>query len=111
MEDIITMAARLCGAAEDDTLLLGLCRASYEALELRLRDGVTVEDCGKSFPIAAAAIAAKAWEEGVGAAGISTFAAGSVQLSVNQEGDRFTSAAMALLSPWLKDSEFGFRRV
>lgn len=111
MEEILKIAARICGAAEDDALLTGLCQAAYSALELRLREDVSVEDCGKAFPIAAAAMAAKAWEDGMGTAQVSSFAAGSVSLEVDQEGNRFASAAMNLLGPWLKDGEFGFRRV
>ena len=108
MEEIMDIAARLAGTSKDDTLLTQLCGAAYDALLTRLKDGVTVEDCGKAFAIAVAAIGCKAWNEGVGDVGISTFAAGSVSLSVAQEGDRFTSAALALLTPWLKDSLFGF---
>lgn len=111
MEEILSLAAGICGAAEDDPVLSALCQAAYDATVLRLKDGITAEDCGKAFPIAVAAIAAKAWEEGVGTGGVSSFAAGSVSLSVTQEGDRFTSAALGLLEPWLKDAHFGFRGV
>ena len=111
MEDILKIAAMLCGASEGDELLQMLCQAASDVLTLRLRDGVTVEECGKAFIIAAAAMGAKAWEEGTGPGGISSFAAGSVSLSVSQEGDRFVSAALGMLEPWLKDAHFGFRRV
>lgn len=109
MDEIIALAASLCGMETADNILVALCQAAYECLKLRLRDGVSPEDCGKAFPIAAAAIAAKGRQEGSGS--LSSFAAGSVSLSVTEEGDRFTSAALGLLEPWLKDSQFGFRRV
>lgn len=111
MGEILTIAAKLCGADEEDALLASLCQAAYDSLLLRLRDGVTVEECGKAFPIAVAAMAAKAWEDGVGVGAVNSFTAGSVSLSVTQEGDRFASAALGLLEPWLKDDSFGFRRV
>ena len=105
------MAASICGGETDDPLLSGLCEAAYEALAARLREDVEIADCGKAFPLAVAAIAAKAWEAGFGPGAVSSFAAGSVSLSVSQEGDRFTSATMNLLKPWLKEEDFGFRWV
>lgn len=105
------MAAAISGCEKEDDLLAALCECASNVLKTRLKDGVTVEDCGKAFPVAAAALAAKAWEDGVGERAISSFAAGSVSLSVTQEGDRFTSAAIEMLRPWMKDSEFGFQKV
>lgn len=111
MDEILTMASAICGGEKTDTLLQALCQSAYSAVKMRLRDGVTEEECGKAFPVAVAAIAAKAWGDGVGEGAISSFAAGSVSLSVAQEGDRFTSATIELLKPWLKDEGFGFKRV
>lgn len=111
MELIQELAASICGLLEADELLRMLCQAAFDSLQARLRDGVTPEVCGKAFWIAAAALAAKAWQEGKGKEDIAAFAAGSVSLKVNQEGDRFTSAALALLSPWLKDEGFAFMGV
>lgn len=111
MDEILTMAAEISGGEKDDTLLAALCQSAYNSLKMRLKEDVTVEDCGKAFPVAVAALAAKAWEDGVGEGAISSFAAGSVSLSVSQEGDRFTSAAIELLRPWMKDQSFGFQRV
>lgn len=111
MDEIISLAASLCGVEAADTILIALCEAARDCLALRLKEGVVPEDCGKAFPIAAAAIAAKGRREGMENGGVGSFTAGSVSLSVTQEGDRFTSAAMSLLEPWLRDSGFGFRRV
>lgn len=111
MDEILTMAAQISGGEKEDTLLVALCQSAYDSLKMRLREDVEPEECGKAFPIAVAALAAKAWEDGVGAGAISSFAAGSVSLSVSQEGDRFTSAAIELLRPWMKDQGFGFLRV
>lgn len=105
------MAAAISGGEKTDPLLEALCQAAYGAIKMRLREDVSLEDCGKAFPVAVAAIAVKAWENGVGEGAISSFAAGSVSLSVTQEGDRFTSAAIELLRPWMKDDGFGFQRV
>lgn len=110
MDEIISLAASLCGMETADEILVALCEAARDCLALRLKEGVAPEDCGKAFPIAAAAIAAKGRREGL-EGGVGSFTAGSVSLSVTQEGDRFTSAALGLLEPWLRDSGFGFRRV
>lgn len=111
MDDILTMAAAISGGETTDPILMTLCQAAYEAVSMGLKEGVAPEDCGKAFPVAVAAIAARAWEDGVGTGAVSSFAAGSVRLSVTQEGDRFTSAAVELLRPWLRDRGFGFQRV
>lgn len=111
MDEILDMAAAISGGEKTDPLLEALCQAAYEAMKMRLRENVDLKECGKAFPVAVAAIAAKAWEAGVGEGAISSFAAGSVSLSVAQEGDRFTSAAVELLRPWMKDDGFGFQRV
>ncbi len=111
MDEIIALAASFAGAEEADGVLTALCEAAVDCLKMRLREGVSPQDCGKAFPIAAAAIAAKAREEGLGRGGVSSFAAGSVSLSVSEGGDRFTSAALELLRPWLRDGSFGFRGV
>ncbi len=109
MEEIIALAAFLCGEETADDILAALCQAAAESLSRKLLDGVKPGDCGKAFPLAAAAIAAKARQEGQSS--VAGFTAGALSLSVTEEGDRFTSAALALLEPWMKDSEFGFRRV
>lgn len=111
MDEIVSLAAEISGVQESDLLLMELCQAFHDSLERKLRDGVTVADCGKAFPLAVAALAAKARSEGLSGESVSAFSAGSISLSVSQDGDRFTSAAMGLMEPWLKDSGFGFRRV
>lgn len=111
MDEIISLAASLCGMETADAILVALCEAAHDCLSLRLKEGVSPQDCGRAFPIAAAAIAAKGRREGLESGNVSSFTAGSVSLSVTQEGDRFTSAALGLLEPWLRDSNFGFRRV
>lgn len=107
---ILKLAASLCGLEEADELLTSLCIAAFDSLRQRLREGITPERCGRAFWVAAAALAAKAWKEG-GRADITSFAAGSVRLQMDQEGERFTSAAMRLLTPWLKDEGFSFMEV
>lgn len=109
MDEIVALAAALCGMETADELLIALCEAAENSLRQRLREEISPEDCGKAFPIAAAAIAAKGRQEGQGS--ISSLTAGSLSLSVTEEGDRFTSAAIGLLEPWMKDGSFGFRRV
>lgn len=111
MEMIRTLAAELCGLTEADEILCDLCQAAVDSLRLRLKEGVTPESCGKAFWIAAAALAANAWQEGKGQAHITAFAMGSVSMQSGQEGDRFSTVALELLRPWLKDEGFAFQGV
>lgn len=110
MEEILKLAASFCGMEETDELLSSICQAAYEYLEGRLRDDVSVGSCGKAFPIAVAALASGVWENGQGSGDVTAFSAGSVSLSMSagNGSDRFLSAAMGLLEPWLKDEGFAF---
>ena len=58
-QEILDMAVILTGAAEDRQMLLtALCTAARQRWQARLREGVTVEDCGQAFVCAAAFSAA-----------------------------------------------------
>lgn len=111
MEITQKLAAELCGLKEADELLTSLCFAAFDSLKQRLREGVTPEQCGRTFWVAAATLAARAWKESGSESDITGFSAGSVQVQMDREGKAFSSAAMKLLSPWLKDEGFSFMGV
>ena len=108
MEDILILASALSGAAPSDEVLSSLCSAAEVWLEKRLRPGVLPSDCGRAFPVAAAAIAAGAWESAKSGGDIASFSAGSVSLTAEPGKDRFLDAAMGLMEPWMKDGGFAF---
>ena len=59
IQQIFTLAKQLAGElTEQQTRILeALCSASASALTVRLRDGITPEDCGNDFVIAAGLMA------------------------------------------------------
>ena len=110
MEETLRYAAVICGKDTADETLTALAQAAESCLALRLREGVTAEDCGKAFPLAAAAMAAEAYLAAQ-AGGVSAFTAGSLSLSLEESRDGFTRSALNLLGPWLRDGGFAFRGV
>lgn len=111
MELLQKLAASLCGLEEADEVLSALCQAAFDDLCLRLREGVTPEKCGKTFWIAAAMLAADAWQKGRGTANIASFTAGSIHVQAGQGDGRLSGTAMELLRPWLRDEGFAFQGV
>lgn len=111
MKETVKLAAGICGADETDETLIALVQAAESCLALRLREGVSPEDCGKAFPIAAAMWAAELYGDSRGSGGITGFTAGSVSVTMEGKGDRVTSSVENLLAPWLRDGGFSFRGV
>ena len=105
------LATAMSGLDHCDALLENMCLAAKSFLEHRLREEVLPEECGKAFPMAAAAIATRAYEEGISPGGLETLTAGDLTLQTHQEGNRLYSAAILMLQPWLKDGEFAFQGV
>lgn len=110
----------LCGAmgAGQEELLLPLALAVEKQLAGRLKEGVSPEDCGTAFPLAAAMLVTdrlSAAAGGGGAGEITSFTAGD--LTIRKEagsgvtGRTLSAQAEGLLSPWLKDAGFIFRGV
>lgn len=108
MEEILTMAMELCGLDQPGYLLESMCQAAERFLQLRLRDDVAPADCGKAYPLAVAAIAAKSYNEGISPGTLERFSAGDLSIQMDRQGDRFVSAAMNLMGPFLKDGSFSF---
>lgn len=107
---------RAMGAGEDqEELLLPLIEATQAALALRLKDGVSPEDCGQAFSLAVAMMAMEGLEETAGSdREISSFTAGEVTVHRETENGpekRRSARAERLMAPWLKDGSFCFRGV
>lgn len=111
-EQVLELLKKLRPCTEDEELLLLLCRTACSRLEGMLKNGVTPEDCGESYLLAAAWLAMD-WLEDVGeSANITSLSAGD--LTVRREsgsGGTGKNRAMELLAPYLKTEGFVFRGV
>ena len=113
-QEILDMTVILTGAAEDRQMLLtALCTAARQRWQARLREGVTVEDCGQAFVCAAADFLTG---EG-GSAAASSFSAGEISVSTSSAADRSACAqalrdtAEELMAPYAQSGSFSFRSV
>ena len=113
VEKVLTMASTL-GKIEADEALETLCAAAVEELRTQLRPGVTPDDCGEAFILAAAWTALGQRELGVDDGGVEKFTAGQVSI---QRGDpRLRREALRLqarqvMKPWIADEGFAFKGV
>ena len=53
-EQVLELVQALGGAGQDEEALRTLCAAACQALDRRLKDGLTAEDCRGAYPLAAA---------------------------------------------------------
>lgn len=117
MDQEILALCRAMGAAEDrEELLLPLARAVRSQLAGRLREGVTPEDCGPAFSLAAAMTVLEKMEEMTGESELSSFSAGELTIkkesrNTGKTGLTLSRQAERLLAPWLGDTGFVFQEV
>jgi hypothetical protein len=110
-ELVFAQALRLTGDLEEKQreLLRILCGAASSALELRLKEGLTPQDCAQDFVAAASLYAAAALEEAWEASDVEEFKAGDLSVktgSKKQEGAAkalFRQAEM-LMKPYFADN-------
>ena len=112
-EQVLELLRSLGGAGQNETVLRTLCQNACNMLDRRLKDGLTAEDCGDAYPLAAAWIALD-WMRGCqGMDGVTWLSAGD--LTVRREGDGDNSSlsqrAMEIMCPYLRDDRFVFRGV
>lgn len=111
------MAQKLGRVADEDLeLLIVLCQAAEAEAAVRLRDGVTPEDCGQAYVLGCAWLALAAMAANGMAAPPLKFTAGEVSIQEeNSDGAQRASAlrlqAETVLGPYLQDSGFVFRGV
>lgn len=112
-ERMLEMAMRLGKVDEGDREVLELlCAQAAEELTLRLRKGVTPEQCGDAFPLAGAWLALA----GLSAAGdgVERFTAGDLTIQHREGGARETAyrlQAEQVIRPYVRDDGFVFRGV
>ena len=110
-DEVLRLAAALGKVEESEELSL-LCGAAVEELTGMLRPGVTPEECGEGFCLAAAWMALA----GLAAGGedVESFTAGAVTIRQGDGAARRRALRMQakqVMKPWLKDECFLFRVV
>lgn len=117
-ESIVELARRMSSATEaEERSLEALCAASAESWSLRLRPGVTPEQCGSAYLCAAAFSAAAGLlllRDGIG--GGLNFTAGDVSVSHPAGAAARTVQALReqaerLMAPYAAPDDFAFRGV
>ena len=117
-EKILSLAMALSGAGEarEETLKL-LCAQAAEELSGRLREGLSPEECGSAFPVAAAWLALALLRSGESAEGVESFSAGDLTIRRAGGGTALEDAAglrrqaEEVMGPYLRDRTFSFRGV
>lgn len=111
-EEILALCYQLGAPEGREELLLPLAAAAAENLKGRLKKGVSPEDCGPVFSLAAAMVAVDGLEESAGMGRVSSFSAGEVSIRTEERrGDSLAAQAQRLLAPWLGETGFAFRGV
>ena len=115
-EKIYEMAAQALSPTEaEQSLLDTLCAAAELELSAHLRDGITADDCGSIFILAAALTAAAEMMLLRSVNGVEQFTAGEVSIRAGKSDGGNAAAlrrqAAALLSPFCEDGSFAFMGV
>ncbi len=113
MTERVVELATVLGKRGESAALSLLCAAAVEELKELLKPGITVEDCGEAFPLAAAWLAL-AGMESMENDGVESFTAGDVTIRKG-EGEFRRKAlelqARQVMKPYLKDEGFAFKGV
>ena len=110
-EQVLELLKKLRTCTEDETVLELVCKTACGRLDGMLKNGLSAEDCGENYPLAAALLAMD-WLETLGDEGsITSLSAGD--LTIRREGgkDQKKGRAMELMAPYLKAEGFVFRGV
>ena len=112
-EQVLELVQALGGAGQDEELLRTLCFAACRALDRRLKDGLTAEDCRGDFPLAAAWLAMDWLRSGQGLEGVTALSAGDISVRREGGGDsgKLSERAWEIMAPYLKGDGFVFRGV
>ena len=116
-QEIMALCGAMGAAADREELLLPLIQTVCDQLAGRLREGITPEDCGPAFPLAAAMTAMDRLSgmTGGGNAGeVTSFTAGDLTIKRqvgSAAGKSLSEQAEELLAPWLKSAGFCFQGV
>lgn len=114
-EQVMELVQALGGAGQNEEALRTLCAGACRTLDRRLKDGLTAEDCGGDYPLAAAWLVMD-WQRGSqGLEGITSLSAGDITVrreAGSGDGERkLARRAMELMAPYLRDEGFVFQGV
>ncbi|WP_295743518.1 hypothetical protein [uncultured Oscillibacter sp.] len=116
--EILTLARIVSGAGEAEAALLSpLCQAARQRWEVRLRPGLTPEDCGAAFSCAAAFTAAADLAAGRSGGSVSAFTAGDISVKGRGAAEAAALAqglrrtAEELMAPYAEAEDFCFKGV
>jgi len=115
-ESILELAGQIVSASEAEAgLLEALCLAAEESWTLRLRPGLTPEQCGGAFLCAAAFTAAAGLAATRDSGGVS-FKAGDVSVTEASGGGGSSARALReqaeqMMAPYTAADDFAFRGV
>lgn len=113
MTEQVVALAEMLGRVTADERLRMMCRLAQERLEGMLRPGISPDECGESFPLAAA-LMALGMSDNTDTDGISAFTAGDVTIRRDgacPRGESLEGQALRLMRPFLQDGGFVFREV
>ena len=112
-EQVLELLQTLGGAGQDEAILRTLCQNACDILDRKLRNGLTAEDCGEAYPLAAAWIALDWLRGDQGMDGVTYLSAGDLTVRREGGGDDGSLARRAreLMGPFLRDDGFVFRGV
>ena len=110
---MLELLRALGGAGQDEAVLRTLCQNACDALDRRLKDGLTAEDCAEAYPLAAAWTALDWLRGSQGMDGVTWLSAGDLTVRREGGGDGKTLSrkAMEIMRPYLRDDGFVFRGV
>ncbi len=115
-QKILDLFSAICSPTEGEQALAeGLCDAARGTLAARLRPGLSPEDCGEAFPIAAAMLAAAGLLPLRSNRNVEQFTVGEVSVRTSSGGTTDAAAlrqeAARLMAPYLNADGFAFREV
>lgn len=114
LQEIVSLVQEMGSGDWDEGLVQRMCQVAQTQLTSRLRPGVTAEDCGGAFPIAAAWMALGSLYECGGEAGLESFSAGDLTIRTGNGGQRsknLKQEAMKLMAHYCRESGFAFQGV
>lgn len=110
-EQVLALVGKLKQTDVDKDAVELLCRCACGRLDSLLADGVSPQDCGECYPLAAAWLVLD-WLEQLEAGGdVTALTAGDMTVRRERADGRRYRAALELMGPYLRDEGFVFRGV
>ena len=112
-EQVMELLRTMGGTGPEESVLRTLCENACALLDRQLKDGLTAEDCGGTYPLAAAWIALDWLRGSQGMDGVTYLSAGDLTVRREGGGDdgALSQRAYEIMKPFLRDDGFVFRGV